>query len=235
MVHDRGFQERRAQYEHGDRAIMIRVAQLQHGRSFLRLAWDPGITLFSNSTTDTKESRCYFQEFTTRVHGIGFLEEQFSEELTEFLQYLIALLTDSIQEAPRASTLQDSALIRGCFTSSRLVWDPGITLSFNLVQLVDRMVEVALLEDKQSLGREDCNVPIFGFPYYATGVTSGGLSQPGQRGENRSSVSLEGLEEFYGAQLSLFTIIHHQNQFHIACSWFHCIPTIPVKRGYYWA
>jgi hypothetical protein len=70
------------------------------------------------------------------VHGIGFLGEQFSEELTEFLQYLISLLTDSIQEAAHASTLQDNALSRGCFTSSRLVWDPRITLSFSLVQLV---------------------------------------------------------------------------------------------------
>jgi len=75
------------------------------------------------------------------------------------------------------------------------------------------MVEVALLEDKQSLGREDCNVPIFRFPYYAVRVTSGGLSQPGQRGETRSSVSPGGLEDFYGAQLSLFTIIHHQGHF----------------------
>jgi hypothetical protein len=54
-----------------------------------------------------------------------------------------------------------------------------------------------------------CNVPIFGFPYYAVRVTLGGLSKPGQRGENRSSVSPGGLEEFYGAQLTLFTIIHH--------------------------
>jgi hypothetical protein len=28
-----------------------------------------------------------------------------------------------------------------------------------------------------------------------------------------SSVSSEGLDEFYGAQLSLFTIIHHQDHF----------------------
>jgi hypothetical protein len=42
---------------------------------------------------------------------------------------------------------------------------------------------MGLLEDKQSLGREDCHVPIFGFPYYAVRVTSGGLSQPSHRGE----------------------------------------------------
>jgi hypothetical protein len=77
-----------------------------------------------------------------------------------------------------------------------------------------------------------CHVPIFGFPYYAVRVTSGGLSQPSQRGETMSSVSSEGLDEFYGAQLSLFTIIHHQDHFHTTCSWFRCIPTIFVKRGY---
>ena len=79
-----------------------------------------------------------------------------------------------------------------------MVWDPRITLGFSLVQLVDRMVEVALLEDKQSLGRGDCNVPIFRFPYYAVRFTSGGLSQRGQRVETGSLVSPRGLEEFYG-------------------------------------
>ena len=61
---------------------------------------------------------------------------------------------------------------------------------------------MGLLEDKQSLGREDCHVPIFGFPYYVVRVTLGGSSQPSQRGETMSPVSLEGLDEFYGAQLS---------------------------------
>jgi hypothetical protein len=96
-----------------------------------------------------------------------------------------------------------------CSTPFRLVWDPRITLNFGLVQLVDRMVEVELLEDKKYLGREDCNVPIFGFPYYVVRFTSGGLSQLGQRSETRSSMSPGGLEEFYGAQLNLLTIIHH--------------------------
>jgi hypothetical protein len=97
------------------------------------------------------------------VHWIGFLEEQFFEGLTESLQYRIALLIASIQEASYVSTLQDSALRSGCFTSSRMVWDPRIILNFNLVQLVDCKVMTTLLKDKQSLGREDCNVPIFGF------------------------------------------------------------------------
>jgi hypothetical protein len=56
-----GVQERRAQSKHGDQAILIRVVQRQHGGSFLRLARDLRITLFSNSTTDTKERRFYFQ------------------------------------------------------------------------------------------------------------------------------------------------------------------------------
>jgi hypothetical protein len=56
-----------------------------------------------------------------------------------------------------------------------------------------------------------CHVPIFGFPYYAVRVTSGGLSQPSHRGETMSSMSSKGLDEFYGAHLSLFTIIHHRD------------------------
>jgi hypothetical protein len=49
--------------------------------------------------------------------------------------------------------------------------------SFSWVQLVDYQVLTELLEDKQSLGREDCHVPIFGFLYYEVRVTSRGLSQ----------------------------------------------------------
>jgi hypothetical protein len=58
------------------------------------------------------------------------------------------------------------------------------------------------------------------------------LSQPSQRGETMSSVSSEGLDEFYGVHLSLFTIIHHSDHFCTSCSWFRCIPTIFVKWGY---
>jgi hypothetical protein len=35
-----------------------------------------------------------------------------------------------------------------------------------------------LLEDKQYLGREDCNVPIFGFPCSTFGDDFRGLCQP---------------------------------------------------------
>jgi hypothetical protein len=38
---------------------------------------------------------------------------------------------------------------------------------------------MALLEDKQSLGREDCNVPSFGFPCFIVGGDLMGLCQPG--------------------------------------------------------
>ena len=103
-----GVQERRAQSKHGDQAIMIRAVQRQHVGSFLRLAWDPWIILFSSSATDIEERRIYFQEFTTGVHGIGFLEKQFSEELIKFLQYLISLLTDSIQEVTHVGSFWEN-------------------------------------------------------------------------------------------------------------------------------
>jgi hypothetical protein len=51
-------------------------------------------------------------------------------------------------------------------------------LIFNLVQLVDHRVMMALLEDKKYLGRTNCNVPIFGFPYIAFVDELMGLCQP---------------------------------------------------------
>jgi hypothetical protein len=109
------------------------------------------------------------------------------------LQYQVALLIDNIQEASYVSTLSDNELSRGCFTSSRLVWDPGIIFSFSLVQPVERQVVMALLEDKQSLGREDCNVPIFlGSPVLQLEDDFRGLCQPGQRGEVMLPVSSRG-------------------------------------------
>jgi hypothetical protein len=65
-----------------------------------------------------------------------------------------------------------------CSTSLRLVWDSRITLSFSLVQLVDHGVVMALLEDKQSLGSDNYNDPIFGFPYFAVVNDLMGLCQP---------------------------------------------------------
>jgi hypothetical protein len=106
------------QSRYDGQTIMIRVVQREHGGSFLRLASNHGIMLFDSSTTDKDErANFYFQEFSPLVHWIGFLEEQLSKGLIEFLQYLIALLIDSIQEAYCVS-LQNSASSRGCFTSS---------------------------------------------------------------------------------------------------------------------
>jgi hypothetical protein len=79
---------------------------------------------------------------------------------------------------------------------------------------------MALLEDKQSLGREDCHVPIFGLPYYTVGDDFWGLCQPGQRGEVMLPMSSEGLEELYEAQPSPFIIFHHQDHLCIVRSWF---------------
>jgi hypothetical protein len=92
---------------------------------------------------------------------------------------------------------------------------------------------MALLEDKQSLGREDCNVPIFGFPCLAVRGDFMSLCQPDQRSKMRITVSSGNLEELYGAQASPFTIFHHQDHFHTVRFWFRGIPTISVILGYY--
>jgi hypothetical protein len=84
-------------------------------------------------------------------------------------------------------------LSRGCFTSFTLVWDPGIILNFSLVQSVDCNIVMALFEDNQSLGREDCNVPIFGVYFSIIGGDFMGLCLPGQRGNLMLPVSLDGL------------------------------------------
>jgi hypothetical protein len=66
-----------------------------------------------------------FPEFTPGVHRIGCLEEWSSEESTKFLQLRIAWLIRGSQVGSCVSTLQINAMGRGCFTSYRLVWDPG--------------------------------------------------------------------------------------------------------------
>jgi len=45
------FQEGRIQFEHDGKFFIVKVAQLQHGGTLLRLAWDFGTTRFSNSAT----------------------------------------------------------------------------------------------------------------------------------------------------------------------------------------
>jgi hypothetical protein len=70
---------------------------------------------------------------------------------------------------------------------------------------------MALLEDKQSLGREDCNVPIFGFPYSAVVDDLMGLCQPDHRGNLRLTVSSGGLEELYDSFRGPLIIFHHRD------------------------
>jgi hypothetical protein len=75
---------------------MIRVVQHQHGGTFLGLVWDPRITLLDNSTTIREESINFdFPEFTFGRLRSGFLEEWSSEELTEFMQLMIAWIIRS--------------------------------------------------------------------------------------------------------------------------------------------
>jgi hypothetical protein len=91
----------------------------------MRLAWDPRISVLDSSTADMEARANFF------FHEIGSLVEQFFEGLIELLQYRVSLLSDSFQEASYVCTLSDHALSGGCFTSSRVVWDPGIIFSFS--------------------------------------------------------------------------------------------------------
>jgi hypothetical protein len=94
------FQERRMQTGHDGQMIMIKVVQQQHGGSFLRLAWDPRISVLDNSTdTEVRAIFCF--------HEIGSLVEKFFEGLIELLQYRVSLLSSSIQEASYVHTLPD--------------------------------------------------------------------------------------------------------------------------------
>jgi hypothetical protein len=54
------FQERRMQTGHDCQTIMIRVAQHQHGGPFLRLAWDPGISVLEFSANGTEARISFF-------------------------------------------------------------------------------------------------------------------------------------------------------------------------------
>jgi hypothetical protein len=89
-----------------------------------------GISVLDSSTSNTKTRVGFY------FHEIGSLAEHLYEGLIELLQYQVALLSDSIQEASYVCTLSDHALSRGCLTSSRVVWDPGIIFSFILAQLM---------------------------------------------------------------------------------------------------
>jgi hypothetical protein len=165
-----GLQEWRMQSRQEGQISMIRVAQRQHDESFLVIAWDPGILWVDSlaASTDGRES-CYFQEPIHMAKWISFLGGTFYEEYTESSQYLVSLLIGGLQGAPGVSTLQDNIVGGRCSTSFRMVWDPGIIISFSWVQLVVPMGVMALLEDKQSLGREDLSCPHFWIPLFDSG------------------------------------------------------------------
>jgi hypothetical protein len=63
------YQGRKRKNRHCSWTIMIRVAQHQCGGFFIRLAWDPEISILDDSTTDTEVRANFF------FHDIGSLEE----------------------------------------------------------------------------------------------------------------------------------------------------------------
>ena len=103
---------------------MIRVAQRQPSGLFLRLTWDPGISLLDNLVANIEVAASVY------FHEIGSLVGQSFERLSELLQHPDALLIDCIEEYSYVSILLDQVSSGGCFTSFRLVWDLGIISSF---------------------------------------------------------------------------------------------------------
>lgn len=141
--------------------IYIRVTKRQHGGSLLRRNWNPGITWICSSIVEDVEANVGLLEFLPLVFQFGSLGEQFIEELTELVQYLIALPSGGFQEVTCLGAVQDSVSRRWNYKPSRMAWDPGIILGYGM-DLPDVCgVGLTLLEDKQSLGREDCHVPQF--------------------------------------------------------------------------
>jgi hypothetical protein len=70
--------------------------------------------VFDNSTVDKDEmASSHFPEFTLEMLRIGCLEQGSSEELTEFVRLMIALLIRGSQMDSCVTTLQISAM-RGC-------------------------------------------------------------------------------------------------------------------------
>jgi hypothetical protein len=132
-------QERRIMKGHDDQMFMIRMAQRQHGGSFMRLAWDPVISILVSPIADTEIGSNIF------FHAIGSLVEKCFEGLIELLQYQVSLLIGSIQEVSCVNTLSDYALSGRCFTSPKVVWDPGIIFNFILVQSMGHLVLMVLL------------------------------------------------------------------------------------------
>jgi hypothetical protein len=82
MVHDKEFQERRAQSEHGGQTVVIGGMHHQHDGSSRRLAWDLEIVVVDRSTVNTDGTASLRSpEFTLGVRRISSLEEQSSKEL----------------------------------------------------------------------------------------------------------------------------------------------------------
>jgi hypothetical protein len=118
MIEDsRGLVDVEMQREYDDQTIMIRVVQCQHGGISLRLVWDPGITVVDSLTADI--------DGIVGLHRFDCWEEQSSKEMIEFM---IAWLIRGSRAESCDSTLQIQAMSRGCFTFSKKVWDPCITL-----------------------------------------------------------------------------------------------------------
>ena len=106
----------------------------------LVLIWDPGIRV----TGSLVIARGCFQEVSC--------------DGTSFTPWLVTLLIGRFHGISCEGTVQCSALSRRCYRSPRIVWDLGIIPGFSWFSLIDCGVALALLEDKQSLAREDCNV-----------------------------------------------------------------------------
>jgi hypothetical protein len=135
MVHDNGFQERRAQSKYGDQTVVIGGMHHQHDGSSMGLAWDPGIVVVDSSVADIDgmASLCS-PEFTLGVRMIGCLEERSSEELTEPQQFMIVWLIRDSLEGSYMSTRQIIAMSRGCFAPHRVVWDPSYFTTYEQVR-----------------------------------------------------------------------------------------------------
>ena len=69
---------------------MIRVVQHQHGGSFLRIAWDPKISVRDSVVVDMERRDSFF------LHDIGSLAEQFLDGLIKLLQHRVALLVGGL-------------------------------------------------------------------------------------------------------------------------------------------
>ena len=80
---------------------------------------------------------------------------------TSFTAWLVTLLIRDFHGISCDGTVQCSALSKGRYKSPRIIWDPRIIPRFSWFSLIDCGVALALLEDKQSLAREDYNVPFF--------------------------------------------------------------------------